>query len=403
MRHQYRYLIVGGGLAGVSAVEGIRKHDPHGSIGLLCAEDMPPYNRPPLSKDLLWGKKRLDQIFIHDKSFYHLQGVELHLETTVKGIHREERFVTDGKGHCYGYSKLLIATGGRPRTVTGGDGLVHYLHGAEDYLELELALATKENFLVLGGGFIGAEVAAGLVHQRKTVVLVTRGPALLSKVLPPDLAAFVTDYFRKKGVTVVTGDQARQFIPNGGGVTVHTQDGKVLESDWVIAGVGLKPETGLAENAGLAVRDGIVTNRYLQTSDAAIFAAGDSVRFPCEALGGDMRVEHWDNARVQGRCAGVNMAGGDEPYVYLPSFFSDLFDLGFEAVGKLDSRMPTQALWDEPFRKGVVAYLDDQKVRGVLLWNKPDKVEWARKVILDQAYLEFEEDLKPVLGGSQAV
>lgn len=403
MKHQYRYLIIGGGLAGASAIEGIRRHDHGGTIGLLCAEDIPPYNRPPLSKDLLWGKKHLDQIFLHDKSFYHRQGVELRLGVIVKGIHREERFVTDGNGHCYGYSKLLIATGGRPRTVPGGDGLVHYLHGAEDYLELELALATKGNFLVLGGGFIGAEVAAGLIHQRKAATLVTSGPSLLSKVLPPDLAAFITDFYRKKGVTVVTGDQAREFLPNGGGVTVHTRNGRVLESDWVVAGVGLKPETGLAENTGLAVRDGVVTDRYLQTSDPAIFAAGDSARFPCGALGGEMRVEHWDNAQAQGRCAGVNMTGGDEPYVHLPYFFSDLFDLGFEAVGKLESGMRTQALWDEPFRKGVVAYLDDQKVRGVLLWNKPDKVEWARKLILDQACAENEEDLKPLLSGALAI
>lgn len=403
MRRLYRYLIVGGGLAGISAAEEIRKRDRYASIGLLCAEEEPPYNRPPLSKDLLWGKKRLNQIFIHDKSFYRQQQVELHLNTRVKSLNREERYVTDEKGNCYGYSTLLLATGGAPRKPEKAGEWVHTLHTAGDYLELELAMATKQEFLVIGGGFIGVELAAGLAHQRKRVTVVTRGPALFSKVFPPDLAAFVTDYYRKKDVAVITEDEAMEFLPKEGRVVVRTQKGKTLEAEWAVAGMGLVPGTELAEKSGLAVKDGILTNRFLQTSDPAIFAAGDLARFPCEAVGSEMRVEHWDNARAQGLCAGVNMAGGDEPYVYLPYFYSDLFDLGFEAVGKLDSRMLTYAWWDEPLRKGVVAYLDDQKVRGVLLWNNWGKVEWARKLILEQAYLEFEGDLKPVLSGAQSL
>jgi NADPH-dependent 2,4-dienoyl-CoA reductase/sulfur reductase-like enzyme len=397
MNHSYDYLIIGGGLAGVSAIEGIRQVDSKGTIGLLGAENDLPYNRPPLSKDLLWGKKTFGQIFIHDQAYYHLQKVELRLKTEIKRINAQERFVTDVAGHPYGYSKLLIATGGHPRELPQAGQMVQYFQNTRDYHALARAIAHEEKFLVIGGGFIGAELTAALSHLGKKVTLLFKGKSLLENILPSDLSAFVTDYYRHQGVTIFTEDEPAEFVSHENPFQVTTKAGRKLEAGWVIAGIGMEPETELARSAGLEVDRGVVVNKYMQTSRPEIFAAGDLARFPCEAIGENVRLEHWDNASAQGKCAGNNMAGGEDPYVYLPYFYSDLFDLGFEAVGKLDSKMKTISAWEEPFRKGVVVYLEDQKVMGVLLWNQGKILDWARKLITGQATPETIEDLKQLL------
>jgi NADPH-dependent 2,4-dienoyl-CoA reductase/sulfur reductase-like enzyme len=403
MKHQYRYLIIGGGLAGASAIEGIRRLDKTGSIGLLSAEEEVPYNRPPLSKDLLWGKKVFNEISIFGAAYYRRQKVEVHLKTIVKKIHAEDRFVAATDGRNFGYCQLLIATGGRPREFQQAGKTVHYFRNAQDYLTLAKAIPNVEDFLIVGGGFIGAELSAGLIHLGKRVSMLLKGKYLLEKIFPSDLSAFVTDLYRQKGVSFITEDEPAQFESWENRVKVTTKGGKELEAGWVIAGIGIDPETELAKSAGLQTDNGIAVDRYLQTSRPEIFAAGDLARFPCEAIGENIRLEHWDNARAQGKCAGTNMAGGVEPYVYLPFFYSDLFDLGFEAVGKLDSKMKTISAWEVPFRKGVVVYLEDQKVKGVLLWNRSKMLDWARKLITEQATPDTVEDLKKLLPASSTV
>ncbi len=397
MKHQYQYLIIGGGLAGASAIEGIRQIDKTGSIGLLSAEDILPYNRPPLSKDLLWDKKVFDDIFIFDDNYYHHQKVELHFKTTAKKINAEERLVIDAAGHHFGYSKLLIATGGSPREFPRAGKSVHYFRNAKDYLELTEAIPNVKDFLIIGGGFIGAELAAGLSHLGKKVTMCFKGKKLLEKIFPSDLSAFVTDFYKHKGVSFITEDEPAHFTSLENRVKVTTKGRKELEAGWVIAGIGIDPETALAQSAGLQIDKGVIVDRYLRTSRHEIFAAGDLALFPCEALGEDIRLEHWDNASAQGKCAGINMAGGSQAYVYLPYFYSDLFDLGFEAVGKLDSKMKALSAWEIPFRKGVVAYLEDQKVKGVLLWNQPKILDWARKLITEQATPDNAEALKQLI------
>ena len=397
MEHKYQYLILGGGLAGASAIEGIRQQDKTGTIGLLSAENELPYDRPPLSKDLLWGKKVFDQIFVFDRVYYRSQKVELRLNTKAKTINAEERFVADAAGRKYRYSKLLIATGGNPREFPKAGKSVHYFRNTEDYRALEKAILHIEDFLIIGAGFIGAELAAGLIHLGKKVSMLFPGKSLLETVFPADLSAFVTDFYKEKGVVFNTGDEPVRFDPWDERVKVTTKSGKELDAGWVIAGIGIDPETELARSAGLQIDKGIVVDRYLRTSRPEVFAAGDLALFPCEALAENTRFEHWDNAKAQGRCAGVNMAGGEEPYVYLPYFYSDLFELGFEAVGKLSSKMKTLSAWEVPFRKGVVVYLEDQKVKGVLLWNRPKMLDWARKLITEQATPDSVEELERLL------
>ena len=381
MEYTYQYLILGGGLAGAHAIEGIRQQDPQGTIGLLSAEDRLPYMRPDLSKHLLWGKKTLDQIPVFPEDYYQKQKATFHLTTKAARIDAEGSFVLDEDGNRYAYSKLLIATGGRPREIPGAGKAVHYYRTVEDYLELTQALSKTEDFLIVGGGFIGAELAAGIVHHGKKVSILMRGDKLLSNIFPADLSAFVTDFYRQKGVTLITRDEPAGFDQKGDRVTVKTASGKSYEAGWVIAGIGLELESQLTQSAGLKTGNGIIVDEFLQTSKPGIFAAGDLANFPSRILGEGQRVEHRDNSEAQGKCAGANMAGARKPYDYLPFFYSDLFELGFEAVGKLDSRMETHAAWDEPLRKGVVSYQEGGRLKGMLLWNKWDRVEWARGMI----------------------
>jgi len=321
----------------------------------------------------------------------------------VKNITAEERFVTDVEGHHYGYTRLLIATGGNPREITKAGRKVQYFRNVGDYIALTKAMSETEDFLLIGAGFIGAELSAGLSHRGKKVTVLFNGKSMLETIFPSDLSAFVTDYYRQKGITFLTEDEPVNFSEHGNRVKVTTKAGREVETGYVIAGIGIDPETELAKSAGLLVDKGVVVDKYLKTSKPEIFAAGDLARFPCEALGESVRLEHWDNASAQGKCAGNNMAGGDEPYVYLPYFYSDLFDLGFEAVGKLDSKLKTLSAWETPFRKGVVVYLEDQKVKGVLLWNQGKILDWARQLITGQATPETVEDLKRLLPVPAAV
>lgn len=398
MDYRYQYLILGGGLAGGHAVEGIRQQDPEGTIGLISAEAKPPYLRPDLSKHLLWGKKTVEQISIFPENYYSQKKAVLHLKTKAARIDAGASFVLDEAGNRYHYSKLLLATGGSPRQFPQAGGAVHYYRTLEDYLELNQALSKVEDFFIVGGGFIGAELAAGIRHHNKKVSMMLKGDKILPNVFPADLSDFVTDFYRQKGVHLIPNEEAAGFTQNGERVVVRTVSGKNYEAGWVTAGIGLNLETQLAQSAGVKVSNGVEVDDFLQTSRAGIYAAGDLANFPSRILGERQRVEHRDNSEVQGRTAGANMAGARKPYDYLPFFYSDLFELGFEAVGRLDSRMQTQAAWDDPFRKGIVAYLEGGRVKGMLLWNKWDRVDWARKIISSgtapQSPVELEKLLK---------
>ena len=221
---------------------------------------------------------------------------------------------------------------------------------------------------MIGGGFIGSEIAAALTTTGSRVTMVFPGAGIGARLFPAELAAFVTDYYRSKGVDVLAGDTVRSAEAD----RVVLESGRTLEADGVVAGLGIEPDTALAEAAGLEVRDGIVVDEYGRAGGREeVFAAGDVARFPVLALGTDARVEHEDHANTHGSRVGANMAGAGEPYDHLPFFYSDLFELGYEAVGEVDSRHETLAEWAEPNRKGVVCYLDgEQRPRGFLLLGR---------------------------------
>ena len=360
-----------------AACKAIREHDPDGTIGLVSGELHPPYERPPLTK-ALWKGAPEDSIWRGTDDV----GVDLELGRRIVSLDLAGGRATDDAGQTYGYERLLLATGGAPhRFPFSADGVVYY-RTLDDYRRLRKLAAGGARVVVIGGGFIGSEIAAALALNGVDVELVFPGPGIGTRVFPPELSAFVTDYYRTKGVRVLAGERV-EAIEGDGPMSVVLGSGRALVADVVVAGLGIVPATELAAEAGLPVDDGIVVDQYGRVGGRDdVFAAGDVARFPIPALGSSARVEHEDHANSHGARVGANMAGAGDPYDHLPFFYSDLFDLGYEAVGDLDPRNETLVEWVEPNRKGVVCYLDGTgRPRGFLLWDVWGRVDAARELI----------------------
>jgi 3-phenylpropionate/trans-cinnamate dioxygenase ferredoxin reductase subunit len=373
---QYKYLIIGGGMSADAAIGGIRQADPSGSIGLIGSEQHPPYNRPPLSKDL-WKGKSVDSIWRRTDR----QGVDFHLGRSVNGLDVKQKQVVDDHGVAYAWEKLLLATGGVPRRLPFGDDHIIYYRFLDDYTRLRSLTEHGQRFAVIGSGFIGSEIAAALAMNKKDVVMLFPGDGIGGRLFPRDLSAFLNEFYREKGVDVQGGMRVIGIEQTGTRNVLKTQSGKEFVVDGVIAGLGIEANAALARAAGLEVDGGIVVDEALRTSHPDIYAAGDVAVFYNPLLGKRIRVEHEDNANTMGRAAGQAMAGKGAPYHYLPFFYSDLFELGYEAVGELDAQLETVADWKRRYREGVIYYLDGGRVRGVLLWNTWDQVNAARALI----------------------
>jgi NADPH-dependent 2,4-dienoyl-CoA reductase/sulfur reductase-like enzyme len=368
-----RYLIVGGGMTGDAAVKGIRDRDPDGSIVLVGAERHEPYARPPLTKGL-WSGGDEAKIWRGTAE----AGAELRLGRRIVSLDVAGHTAADDAGDEYEWERLLLATGGRPRTIPGAEGVV-YFRTLDDYRLLRERGGEGAHVVVIGGGFIGSELAAALTTTGSRVTMVFPEPGIGWRLFPAHLAAFVNEYYRGRGVEVLAEDTVTEVAEG----VVTTGSGRTLEGDVVVAGLGIQPDTELAEAAGLPVDDGILVDEIGRVEGHEdVFAAGDVARFPVAALDRRLRVEHEDHAKSHGRAVGANMAGAAVRYDHLPFFYSDLFDLGYEAVGEVDSRLATVERWDEPGRKGVVAYVDEEgRPRGFLFWNVWDRVERGRELI----------------------
>jgi 3-phenylpropionate/trans-cinnamate dioxygenase ferredoxin reductase subunit len=380
----YDYVIVGGGLAGASAVQGIRELDASGKILLVGEEIHLPYDRPPLSKKLWFGKQKVEDIFLHDRGFYDTHDVALALDTRAVRLDPGTKKLTMSSGEAYGYESLLLATGCKPRRldIPGGDldGVCYY-RNLDDYLQVSGVAGAGKTAVVIGGGFIGSELAAALNISKVGVTMIFPSAVLCDKVFPDYLARAIQQHFVDKGVRILAQDKPVSFTRKGAKLITQTQGGKAIETDMVIVGVGVLPDVELAQSGGLDVGNGIVVNEFLQTSQAGVYAAGDNAFFPYQALGQSVRIEHWDHALNQGKCAGRNMAGAKEAYTYQPYFFSDLFEFGYEATGEVDSRLETFADWEKENETGVIYYLREGGVRGVMMCNVWDKMEAARELV----------------------
>lgn len=368
-----RYMIVGGGMTGDAAVKGIREHDQDGSIVLVGAERHPPYARPPLTKGL-WAGKDEAKIWRGTQE----AGADLRLGRRIVSVDLDARRAIDDAGEAYVWEKLLLATGGRPRTIPGTEGVVYY-RTLDDYRTVRARVREGVSAVVIGGGFIGSEIAAALAARGCRVTMVFPEDGIASRVLPAGLSTFVTEYYRDHGVEVLSGET----VQAAGERSVTTGSGRTLEADVVVAGLGIEPAAEVAAQAGLPIDNGVVVDELGRVGGRDdVFAAGDVASFPIAALGRRFRIEHEDHAKSHGRAVGANMAGADAAYDHLPFFYSDMFDLGYEAVGEVDSQRETVESWDEPNRKGTIAYLDEAgRPRGFLYWNVWDQVQRGRELI----------------------
>jgi 3-phenylpropionate/trans-cinnamate dioxygenase ferredoxin reductase component len=373
---QYDYLIVGGGMTAEYAVRGILGKDPSGTIAVISEEQHPPYKRPPLSK-ALWKGEPLESIWLEAAK----ANAHIVLSRIATGIDTRRKMVVDDHGAIYRYRKLLLATGGRVRTLPFDVEGIIYFRTLDDYLALRRLANEKESFIIIGGGFTGSEIAAALAMNGKKVTLIFPDAAIGQRVYPSRLSRFLNSYFESKGVRVLSHSSVAGITPEAGKYNIRTSQGEDIIADAVVAGVGIQPNMELAQAAGLTVGNGVLVNEQLQTSQADIYAAGDVAEVYSPALGKNIRMEHEDNAKVMGEHAGRNMAGSSEPYRYLPYFYSDLFELGYEAVGRLNSTLEIVEDWKEDFREGVVYYLEHGRVVGVLLWNTWGQLENARALI----------------------
>jgi NADPH-dependent 2,4-dienoyl-CoA reductase/sulfur reductase-like enzyme len=363
-------------MAADAAVRGIREVDPDGSVAVVSAEPHPPYNRPPLSKGL-WRGAPLERIWRRTEEL----GVDLHLGRTVRHLDLAGKQAADDAGEVYAFDRLLLATGGSPVRLGAGD--VVYFRTLDDYWTVRQLADQRERFVVVGGGFIGSEMAAALAQVGRRVTMLFLEDGVGGLLFPPGLSRFLNEEYRRRGVEVVANQAVSRVERAGDRFVVHTRAGLRFEADGVVAGLGIRPNTELAASAGLPVEDGVVVDEFLRAGHPDVFAAGDVTRFFNPALGKRIRVEHEDNANAQGQLAGRNLAGAGERYTHLPFFYSDLFDLGYEAVGEVDARLLTVEDWREPYRQGVVYYLDGGRVRGVLLWNVWGQVDAARELIAE--------------------
>jgi len=377
MKH-YRYLIIGGGLTGDAATRGIRELDVEGSIGLISMEPDPPYMRPNLSKGL-WKGRPIEKIWRKTE-----ERAELILGRKVTSLDPNTKTVQDDQGDEYSYDKLLLATGGSPIHLPFENMGIIYFRDLGDYRSLRKLADEKDDFVVIGGGFIGSEIAAALTMAGKKVTMIFLQDAVGGLIFPKELANFLNEYYRNKGVDVIADEFLVSIQKKGDRYIVRTESGRTIEADGVVAGIGLRPNAELGYAIGLKIDNGIVVNEYLETSFPDIYAAGDVVNFFHSALGKRLRVEHEDNAIQMGKLAGRNMTSASEAYTHIPMFYSDLFEFGYEAVGETNSKMKTVVDWQEPFKKGVIYYLEDERVRGVVLWNVWKQVDNARTLILNR-------------------
>jgi 3-phenylpropionate/trans-cinnamate dioxygenase ferredoxin reductase component len=384
MAATYQYVIIGGGLAGASAIKGIREIDPNNPILLVSAEKDLPYDRPPLTKKLWFGKIKEEGVFLDPADYYSKSGVDVLSNTRVASIDPNGKTVTTNAGVVFGFKKLLIATGGSPRalTIPGGDlPGIYYYRTFDDYRRLREEAASGKSVLIIGGGFIGTEIAAALNTNKVGVTMVFPESYFVQNVFPDYLGSMLVSNYQDRGVNVIAEDIPASISKQGRKFLVRTKKGRDIVTDIIIAGIGIFPGVELAKNAGLTVTNGIEVDKFLAASHSDIYAAGDTCNFESFALGKRIRVEHWDTAKTQGRQAGRNMAGAGEVFDYVPYFFSDLFEFGYESAGDITSVHPTYPVWKTPNNTGVIYYMAEDTVAGIMLCNVWDKVEEAREIV----------------------
>ena len=375
-------MVIGGGAGSAAAVAELRKQGFDGSLTLVSAENTVPYERPPLSKGFLLGMS--GQVPVKDAAWYEQASVELILGSRATRLDLAARTVTLSGGAVLGYDQLLLATGVRPRVLPGLDGdSVCYLRTGEDAAALRDRMTAAGHVAVLGGGFIGCEVAAAAIRLGKRATILEALPTLLHRALGPELGDVVAGIHRDEGVDVRTGQQVLGIRPRRGGVRISTAAGDV-DADVLVVGVGTVPNTELAEQAGLPAGHGIEVDECFATAAPGIYAIGDVAAQHLPGHGRRVRVEHHDTAIRHGRAAARNMLGQREPFADVHWFWSDQYDHTISSAGLIPgSDGPGELVIRGSLeQRNFSAFsLDGDRVRAVISLNRPRDVLDARRLI----------------------
>ena len=381
MTDKQTFLIVGASLAGAKAAETLREEGFDGRVVLVGAEGERPYERPPLSKDYVRGEAERERLYVHGESFYRDHDIELRLGRTAVDMDASLREVALDDGERLRYDRLLLATGAEPRrlAIPGGDlDGVYYLRSVEDADGLRERLDRGGTAVVIGAGWIGAEVAASARQCGLEVTVVGPEAVPLERVLGREVGGVYRDIHSDHGVRMLLGTRVEAFEGDGVVERVRTTDGRHLECDFVTVGIGVQPRTQLAVRAGLSIGDGILVDDRLQTSDPGVFAAGDVAGAKHPFYGERIRVEHWANALRQGPAAARNMLGGGKAYDSLPYFFSDQYEVGMEYSG-FARRWDRVVFRGDPARREFIAFwlAGDRVLAGmnVGVWDVVDPIQ----------------------------
>lgn len=386
LKHRYDHVIIGGGIAADRAARAIREADPDATIAILSADPHGPVYRPALSKSL-WHGENPDP-HSEDLRTAEETGAELFTGTMVTELLPASHSVVTARGHRTHFGKALLATGASPRRFPDlHDDRIAYLRTIGDYRHLRRLAVDGARIVVIGGGYIGSEVAASLTRTGAAVTLAHSGGRLLEHLFPASICEHLEEVFTAHGITTVPGFRLAG-IETGTELVLRAEDGRSLLADAAVLGLGAALNTTLAEHVGIDLEQGaVVVDPQLRTSAQDVYAAGDIALFD-DPLLGLRHVEHVDHAEASGTVAGRNMARAllddslaPEEYSYTPLFFSDLFEDGYEAVGRLEAGLEMREVWNAERSAAVVYYLEDGQVEGVLLWNTWDSVPRAREVI----------------------
>lgn len=337
----YKYIIIGGGTtAGFAAKAFTEQKIDRGDLCLISAESTLPMNRPPFSKDYLKDKDQDDEILINKKDFYEKHGIDVLLNTAAKEVDFGKRHVLLENGKKLGYEKLLIATGSKLKKLDiEGTDLKHifYLRDKKQSDNIREHAEDAENVIVVGGGYIGTETSAVLNQSGLKVTMIVPEDKVLDKFATADIANFFQNEFRKNGVSIIFNDSVKGFYGSGKVEEVELLSGKRLKTDIVVVGVGVEPNIDIFKNTSLDIHKGVVVNEFCETNLGGVYAAGDVAEFPDMLFGKIKVVEHWEHAFEQGQHAARVMTGKRDPYIFLPFFFSDIFEYSYEYFGDNES------------------------------------------------------------------
>jgi 3-phenylpropionate/trans-cinnamate dioxygenase ferredoxin reductase subunit len=391
MPTEQTFVIVGASLAGAKAAEALREHGFDGRVVLVGAEEDRPYERPPLSKEYLRGEAGRERIYVHGESFYGENAIELRLGRLATGLDTERQELELDDGERVRYDRLLLATGAEPRrlAIPGAElAGVHYLRSVADADRLRERLGRAGRVVVVGAGWIGAEVAAAARQGGGEVTIVAPEDVPLARVLGPEVGGVYRDLHAGHGVRMLMGTGVESFAGAGAVERVRTADGQEIDCDLVVVGVGAQPRTALAERAGLAVENGIVVDEHLRTGVPNVFAAGDVANAQHPFYADSIRVEHWDNALHQGPLAARNMLGAAESYDRLPYFFSDQYDAGMEYTGFARTWDRVVFRGDPASREFIAFWLTGERVVAGMNMNVWDVVDPIQRLIRERVAVE---------------